>query len=228
MNSRKKFDGWLLDISTFRDGVILWVKSTKEQKVLKIYEVFHPEFFAVPKISVGNDLERLKHILQQNHNVNKVRICEKYVRLEDHKKTKILGVSAIKPSVFKKAIQEIDEIDLFTLYNTDLPIAQMYYYVNDLFPMSFCQFRVRVEKYRNRKGSITKLVSLELKDDNEKLFYDLPPLKAVWIDVKVKHQGLRPYYNDPIEHIEISMVENDENNIPRADGYYKVEDIGFK
>ncbi|MFW9946319.1 MAG: DNA polymerase domain-containing protein [Candidatus Odinarchaeota archaeon] len=221
MNSRKRFDGWLLDISTFRDGVILWVKPVKEQKVLKIYEPFHPEFFAVPKISVGNDLERLKHILQQNHNVNKVRICEKYVRLEDHKKTKILGVSTIKPSVFKKTIQEINDIDLFTLYNTDLPIAQMYYYVNDLFPMSLCQFRVRVEKSKNRKGSITRLVSLELKDDNEKLFYDLPPLKAVWIDVKVKHQGIRPYYNDPIDHIEISIVENDENNVPRADGYKK-------
>ena len=221
MNSRKKFDGWLLDISAFKDGVILWVKPVKEQKVLKIYEAFHPEFFAVPKISVGNDLERLKHILQQNHNVNKVRICEKYIRLEDHKKTQILGVSAIKPSVFKKTIQEIDDIDLFTLYNTDLPIAQMYYYVNDLFPMSFCHFRVKVEKYRNRKSSIARLVSLELKDDNEKLFYHLPPLKAVWIDVKVKHQGIRPYYNDPIDLIEISMVENDENNVPRADGYKK-------
>lgn len=219
MNSKLKFDGWLLDVSTFSDGVILWVKPVEEQKVIKIYQDFYPEFFTVPKINAGNDLERLKHIILQNHNVKKVRVCRKYVNLEDHNKTKILGVSVTKPSVFKKTIQEIDDVDLFTLYNTDLPIAQMYYYVNDLFPMSFCYFRVRVEKSRNK--TILRLVSLELRDNNEKLFYDLPPLKAVWLDVKVQHQGIRPYYSDPIEHIEISVVENDENNVPRADGYKK-------
>lgn len=215
MISKKFFDGWLLDVSTFSEGVILWVKPFREQKVIKISHDFYPEFFAVPKVSVGNNLERLKHIIQQNHNVKKVRTCNKYVKLEAQHKTQVLGVSVKKPSLFKKTIQEIDKIDLFTLYNTDLPIAQMYYYVNDLFPMSFCRFKV------NRKNNITQLVSLELKDDNEKLFYDLPPLKAVWLDVKVQYQGVRPYYNDPIDYLQISIVKNDENNVPRADGYKK-------
>ncbi|MFX1354243.1 MAG: DNA polymerase domain-containing protein, partial [Promethearchaeota archaeon] len=221
MISKKSFDGWLLDVSTFSDGVILWVKPFREQKVIKLYHDFNPEFFAVPKASVGNDFERLKHIIQQNDNVKKVRICSKYVKLEDQKKTQVLGVSVKKPSLFKKAIHEIDEIDLFTLYNTDLPIAQMYYYVNDLFPMSFCHFRTKADKLRKKQSPIIQLVSLELKDDNEKLFYDLPPLKAVWLEVKVQYQGIRPYYNDPLDYIEISIVENDENNVPRADGYKK-------
>ncbi|MFX1526261.1 MAG: DNA polymerase domain-containing protein [Promethearchaeota archaeon] len=215
----KIFDGWLLDVSTFSEGVILWVKPFKEQKVIKLYHDFCPEFFAVPEASAGNDLERLKHIIQQNHNVKKVRICDKYVKLEDQNKTQVLGVSVKKPSLFKKTIQEIDEIDLFTLYNTDLPIAQMYFYVNDLFPMSFCHFKIK--RTRNKRGYLTKLVSLELKDNNEKLFYDLPPLKAVWIDIKVQYEGIRPYYNDPLDSIQISIVENDENNVPRADGYKK-------
>lgn len=221
MTSKRSIDGWLLDISTFSNGVILWVKPLREQKVIKLYHDFCPEFFAVPKISVGNDLERLKVIIQQNHNVKKVRICNKYVKLEDQNKAQVLGVSVKKPSLFKNTIQEIDKIDLFTLYNTDLPIAQMYYYVNDLFPMSFCHFKVKVSKSKNKKSYINQLLSLELKDDNEKLFYELPPLKAVWLDVKVQYQGIRPYYNDPIDYIQISIVENDENNVPRADGYKK-------
>jgi len=219
--SKKSFDGWLLDVSTFSDGVILWIKPFREQKVITLYHDFYPEFFAVPKASVGNDFERLKHIIQQNDNVKKVRICSKYVKLEDQIKTQVLGVSVKKPSLFKKTIQEIDKIDLFTLYNTDLPIAQMYYYVNDLFPMSFCHFRTKADKFRKKRSPIIQLVSLELKDDNEKLFYDLPPLKAVWLEVKVNYQGIRPYYNDPLDYIEISIVENDENNVPRADGYKK-------
>jgi len=215
------FNGWLLDVSTYSEGVILWVKTAKEQKVIRIYHQFNPEFFAAPKDDVGNDLKRMQYILTQNENVKKVRICEKYVKLEDHEKTKVLGVAVEKPSVFKKTIKEIDKIGLFTLYNTDLPITQMYFYVNDLFPMSFCQFTIKVEKGNSKKTNILRLVSIELKDDNEKLFYDLPPLRAVWLDVKINYQGIKPYYNDPISYAEISIVQNDEDNVPRADGYKK-------
>ena len=221
MDSQNVFDGWLLDVSTFSEGVILWVKTSKEQKVIKIYQEFCPEFFAVPRNEVGNDLKRLKYILTQNLNVKEVRICEKYAKLEDHKKTKVLGVTVTKPSVFKKTIKEVDRIGLFILHNTDLPITQMYFYVNDIFPMSFCRFKVKIEKGKDKRSNILRLVSLDLQDDNEKLFYDLPPLKAVWLDVKIQYQGIRPYYNDPISHAEISIVENDESNVPRADGYIK-------
>ena len=220
MDSQTTFDGWLLDVSTYSEGVILWVKTAKEQKVIRIYHQFNPEFFAAPKDDVGNDLKRMQYILTQNENVKKVRICEKYVKLEDPEKTKVLGVSIEKPSVFKKTIKEIDKIGLFTLYNTDLPIAQMYFYVNDLFPISFCCFKIKIEN-SGRNTQFLRLVSIDLQDDNEKLFYDLPPLRAVWLDVKINYQGIKPYYNDPISYVEISIVQNDEDNVPRADGYKK-------
>jgi len=222
LDYQDQFDGWLLDISTYINGVILWVKKAKEQKVVKIFHDFHPEFFAVPKRHVGKDYKRLKEILKSHHNVKDVRICEKYVKLEEHEKTKILGVSVARPSVFKKTIKEIDEIGLFTLYNTDLPISQMYFYVNDLFPMSLCSFKVKLEKKKKADRHLMRLISLELKDDNEVLFYDLPPLKAVWLDIKIQQRGMRSYYNDPLAYAEISIVEKDEKaNIPRADGQRK-------
>lgn len=215
----ENFDGWLLDISTYANGVIFWVKTITEEKIVKIYSEFFPEFFAVPKKGVGYDLNQLSTILMQNANVKAVRTCEKYVKLEDYEKTNLLGVSVEKPSLFKATIEEIDKLDLFTLYNTDLPISQMFFYVNDLFPMSRCQFKVKV---KNEKGKQKKyLVSFILNDDNEKLFYDLPPLKAIWLDVKVQQRGMRSYYNDPLAYAEISIVENDEENVPRADGYKK-------
>jgi len=215
----ENFDGWLLDVSTNANGVIFWVKTMTEEKIVKIYSDFCPEFFAVPKKSVGYDLNQLKSILMQNPNVKNVRICEKYVKLEDHEKTKLLGVSVEKPSVFKATIEEIDKLDIFTLYNTDLPISQMFFYMNDLFPMSRCQFKVKIKKEKGKQEM--HLVSFILNDDNEKLFYELPPLKAIWLDVKVQQRGMRPYYNDPLAYAEISIVENDEENVPRADGYKK-------
>jgi len=221
LNFQEQFDGWLFDVSTSSNGVILWVKTVKEQKIVKIYHDFFPEFFAVPKKHMGKDFKRLKSILQSHHDVKSVRICEKYVKLEDHTKTKIFGVSVAKPSVFKKTIKAIDKIDLFTLYNTDLPIAQMYFYVNDLFPMSFCSFKVKFEKNKKAGEDSMQLVSVDLKDDNEKLFYDLPPLKSVWLDIKVDQHGMRSYFNDPLVYAEVSIVENDENNVPRADGQKK-------
>jgi len=219
---QEKFDGWLLDVSTCSKGVILWVKTIKKQKILRIFHEFSPEFFAVPKKHTGKDFKRLINILHSHPNVKSVRICEKYVKLEDDKKTKIFAVSVVKPSLFKKTIKAIDEIGLFTLYNTDLPISQMYFYVNDLFPMSFCGFQVSIEKKEKGKKYQMRLLSLELKDDNEELFYDLPPLKAVWLDIKIQKSGIRTYYNDPLAYAEISIVEKDtKNNIPRADGVKK-------
>lgn len=218
---QEQFDGWLLDVSTHGNGVILWVKTVKEQKIVKIFHDFCPEFFAVPRKHAGKDFKRLKQILESHDNVSSVRTCEKYVKLEDHEKSTIFSVSVAKPSVFKKTIREVDEIGLFTLYNIDIPIAQMYFYVNDLFPMSLCGFRVKLEKKKD-EGHFLSLISLELKDDNEKLFYDLPPLKAVWLDIKIQHQGIRTYYNDPLAYVEVSIVEKDEKaNIPRADGQRK-------
>ncbi len=210
-----------MDVSTYGKGVIHWVKTIPEGEIVRIYGEFHPEFFAVPKSHVGSDLSRLKHILLQNGNVKAVRICEKYVKLEDHEKRRILGVSVVRPSVFKQTISEVDKLSLFTLYNTDLPIAQMYFYVNDLFPMSQCEFEVEKRTNKRRNAESMHLVSLTLKDDNEELYYELPPLKAVWLDVTIQKSGIRYYYNDPLESVSISVVENDENNIPRADGYKK-------
>jgi len=219
---QEKFDGWLLDVSTCSEGVILWVKTVKEQKIVKIFHEFSPEFFAVPKKHTGKDFKRLINILNSHPDVKSVRICEKYVKLEDPQKTKIFAVSVVKPSLFKKTIKAIDEIGLFTLYNTDLPISQMYFYVNDLFPMSLCGFQVSIEKEKKPNKYQIRLLSLELNDDNEKLFYDLPPLKAVWLDIKIQKSGIRSYYNDPLAYAEISIVEKDaKNNIPRADGVRK-------
>ena len=217
---QEQFDGWLLDVSTCSDGVILWVK--KGEKIIKIFQKFYPEFFAVPKKNLNGDFKRLKGIIKNHPSVEHVRMCEKYVKLEDHKKTKVLGVSVSKPSLFRKCIKEVNEIGYFTLFNTDLPISQMFFYVNDLFPMSFCSFEVEIEKNKKDQSDIMRLLSLDLKDDNEELFYALPPLRAVWLDIKIQRQGLRSYYNDPLAYVEISIVEKDtQNNIPRADGLRK-------
>jgi DNA polymerase elongation subunit (family B) len=220
-------EGWLLDVSTFKEGVIFWVKPIDGSRTIKIFGKYSPEFYAVPKKSTGGDVKRLKQIILQNPSVKSVRVCEKYVTLEDHKKVKVLGVSVVKPSLFKRIIKEVDELDLFTLYNTDLPLSQMFFYEKDLFPMSRGVFTVNVRIQNGKKRMY--LVSLELKDNNEELFYDLPPLKAVWLDISVQHDGLRPYLNEPIAYAEISIVENDKDNVPRADGYQKqkiVIDLG--
>jgi len=88
--------------------------------------------------------------------------------------------------------------------------------------MSLCSFKVRIERDKSNHSGSMRLISLNLKDDNEELFYDLPPLRAVWLDIKIQQRGIRPYYNDPLAYAEISIVEKDErNNIPRADGLRK-------
>jgi DNA polymerase-2 len=213
-----QFKGWLLDVSTCSKGVLLWVK--KGNKILKLFQDFSPEFYAVPKKNIGTDFKRLKQILESHSEVKHVRICEKYVKLEDHEKTKLFGIAVLKPSAFKRTAKQIDESGIFILYNTDLPISQMYFYVNDLFPFSYCSFTVKIKKNKEARSNELLLISIESMDDNEILFYELPPLKAVWLDIKIQQEGIRRYYNEPLAYAEISIVEKDKkNNIPRADGF---------
>ncbi len=222
LQEQTEFEGWLLDVSTTKGGVVLWVKRANDKEIIEVFQDYYPEFFAVPRNHMAYDLKRGQSLLKDHPNVRNVRICKKYVNLEDHKKTKIFGVSVIDPSLFKKTIEEIKKLDLFTLYNTDLPISQMYFYVNDLFPFAYCHFSIEYLKKQN----IPKLISLELKDGNEELFYDLPPLKAVWLEIKVQQKDIKPYFNEPLAYAVISIIENDRNwNVPRADGAVKKKHI---
>ncbi len=221
MYSQEDFYGWLLDATTYKNGMLLWVKTTKEKKIISIHQDFCPEFFAVPKSGTGKNPAILMQVLKSHSNVKSVRTCEKYVNLEDQTKSKIFGVRVEKPSLFKVTIKEIEGIDLFTLYNTDIPISQMYFYENDLFPMAFCHFKVAIDKNKTSIKEPIRLLSLKLMDNNEDLYYNLPPLKAIWLDVSIRKKGLRPYFNDPLRYAEISVIEQDETGIPRADGRRK-------
>ncbi|MBN1802141.1 MAG: hypothetical protein JW891_11575 [Candidatus Lokiarchaeota archaeon] len=221
MAFQEDFYGWLLDATTSGDGMLLWVKLIKEKKNVLLHHDFHPEFFAVPKSGIGKDFTTLKQVLMSHPGVKSVRTCDKYISLEDQTKSTVFGVRIEKPSLFKSTTKEIGEIDLFTLYNIDIPISQMYFYENDLFPMAFCRFKVALNKKGLDSKEYIRLISLDLMDNNEKLYYELPPLKAIWLDVNIRKKGLRPYFNDPLICTEISIVEQDESGIPRADGKRK-------
>ena len=222
MGIKEEFTGWLLDVSTTDGGVYLWVKRSEDQEVMRIFHEFKPEFFAVPRNRLSYDIKRMNSILKDHPQISSVRVCKKYISLDDHKKSKVFGISVKSPSEFKSTIGEVRELDLFTLYNTDLPISQMYFYVNDLFPLAFCHFKIK----SNTDERPPQLSSIELRDDNKKLFYDLPPLTAVWLDIKVQQSGLKPNFNEPLAYAEVSIIEKDEEwNVPSADGTKKKKTI---
>lgn len=218
MTEIKNFYGWILDVTTYASGIILWVKIKKENQVVQIKSEFQPEFFAVPKKGrFGSDFPRLKQILKSHPNIVRARLCSKYVSIDDCEKRMIFGVSVKNSSVFKSTIKDIEKLDYFTLYNTDIPIAQMYFYVNSLFPMALCCFSVSLGE-----NNEMHLLSYELKDNNEDLFYETPPLRAVWLEIKVQQKGLRPQFNEPMAYAEIGIVENERKaDMPRADSPIK-------
>ncbi|TXT55543.1 MAG: putative DNA polymerase (Inactivated B2-family) [Promethearchaeota archaeon] len=222
LQEETEFEGWILDASTTEGGMILWVKREKTQDILQIFDEYHPEFFAVPCSPLEDDLKYLHSLLKDHPNITAVRICQKYVTLDDHEKTPTFGISVVSPSVFHKVINEVNELALFTLYNTDLPVTQMYFYRHDLFPFSFCHFKISFTE----RHKLPQLVQLDIRDDNEKLFYELPPLNAIWLEIKVQQRDIKPYFNEPLAYATISIIENDKNwNVPRADGAIKEKRI---
>lgn len=201
-----EIDAWILDITVHHTGMLLWLK-TRSGRTIRAIAPFKPSFYAVhhfyrswkDKGKVNESYLPFIHSLKKNHLISNVSIVSRRIKAEDVEESLVIQIMVDNPKNFKKVTKQVREMNSFTLYNADIPLAQMYLYETELFPMAFCRFKGKWAK------NIFNLESINLQDSTDSIYYDLPQLKAVWIDIFSNSPHLERMHTDPIQEISISV-----------------------
>ena len=200
------FDAWIIDVMVHEKGILLWLKKKNGVVVRAIYE-FHPSFYIIPikqvsddKITSNNvDYRKFITAIKAHPQIKSATICKRRVKAEDSQFSQVIRIQVDSPFKFKKTIHQIQELERFNFYNIDIPLTQMFFYNTGLFPFAFCSFEL--------KKSQTDLIvhSIVLKDSNESILYDFPPLRVIWLEIEVEQSGLRKKRTDRLKNCKLTV-----------------------
>lgn len=182
-----KIEGWILDAGINQDFVQLWIKMENGKVVPALYR-FYPSFYAQFKESTSS-FDYVNAMISQHENIIEIERCKKFVYVYDNLKSDVFKIKVDSPRNFKKTIKDLEKTDQFNLYNTDVPVAQMFFYEMDLFPMGLCEFELEMigtktpkklpKGYPKSPKELPKIKNIILKDSNEAIFYKTPTLKII-------------------------------------------------
>lgn len=127
----QKIEGWLFDVDELGTHVALWVYTT-EGRLVKLTDEFHPPF------CVSGEREALKQLTAQLYRKGWVTGGRWVERTEfwSGKTLTALELFVTDASFLSKLRTFASSLDQqFQFYNLDIPVAQYYLYLRDLFPL---------------------------------------------------------------------------------------------
>ena len=183
-------EGWLFDLyPTPEGGMIVWL-ITRDGRSVRLLDSWHPSIYAWAKNSANiTSLLRNQPLLDVE-----TAIDYKYVSPSDFERSRVLRLTFRRSRDIGPFLRRINPMSLIEtrLFNVDVPVAQLYLYEKNLFPLAF------VNAYTRGDG-----VSWELLDDADACQYEMPPLKGANITLQIRKSGKVPTFNDPLESITV-------------------------
>src|SRR6267143_5207101 len=171
--------GWLLDLYTESPGkMVVWLKLEDRW---------------APSIFVAYDSERDLADLEKGRgrDFSWSRRVMKLERATDRSESEVLELvvdDAKKLAPLAESVERSRPFGAYRLYNVDVPPEQMYLYENDLFPLAYCEVAETPDG-----------LSWDIQDDIWSCKYEVPTLRSVSIDVRIRKAGRMAKVNDPIE-----------------------------
>ncbi len=179
--------GWLFDVYTLDDKIILWIKNKKIHRLEKQW---------TPCLYVASDRYKLDKLRKNPKIISLVKNYEwvnKIEKVSDIEESKVLKFTVKKSSDLirlGKTIEELDKFGVYRLYNVDVPPAQSFMYENNLFPLG---------KYNIQD---TWMPQSDITETN----YTLPVFTKINLQVNVKPTRKIPKFSDKIQSIQINDV----------------------
>jgi DNA polymerase elongation subunit (family B) len=196
-NSFIKLDpirGWLLDVYPCGPNeMALWIIAENGERT-RLVDKF------IPKIYVSGSHSNLKSLSEKirgSRSVAGLRFVEKCADFMEAGKKKVLQVDITdyrRTSFFARKVLRLGGYELFHLYNVDVPVSQAYLYEKDLFPLA----KVMVTDLGNR-------LSYDILDSVEKVDYEIPPLRFVWLNVIIKKKAPIQQFTDEIDSLSLEF-----------------------
>src|SRR5229473_4274290 len=164
----KSLQGWILDLYPNQNGMTLWLID-RNQSHYRLTDSFAPAFYVS---GPEERLVQLRDAAQRKTTELRTRFTER-TDLWLNAARQVLEVSVLRPSNFIGWGRWVHKLDSkLQLYNSDLMVASLYCWEKRLFPLSFVEVEVDDE---------AKVLSIECRDDEWALDYEMPPLKIMQI-----------------------------------------------
>jgi len=196
-NSFIKLDpirGWLLDVYPCGPNeMVIWIIAENGERVRLVDKYTH-------KIYISGTYSNLKSLSEKiggSRSVAGLRFVEKCADFMEVRNKKVLEVDIAdyrRTLFFARKILRFGGYEHFHLYNVDVPVSQAYLYEKDLFPLA----RVMVTDLGNR-------LSYENLDSVEKVDYEIPPLRSIWLNVSIKKKTPIQQLTDEIDSISLEL-----------------------
>ena len=168
----------------------VWIK-TEDGGCLRITDKWSPFFYVSGPTE--EDLTRLTWYLPPNNIAAEYEFAEKFLRLQDDKRSKVLKVTVpdtLTLQSLTNAIWRLGDYGKYRLWNVDIPPSQTYLYDRDLFPLAYVEATVASEG-----------VCWKLMDQAESVEYQVPPLKIATLKVEIDKEGVLPSFDDPLSKV---------------------------
>lgn len=164
---------WLFDILPQKNDVLsYWI--TQDQKTIQCYlKQVYASMYAVP--TSNTSLEYIYSSLLSHPDIVNIRTVKKRVSIHDKQYTPVLEFQIPLNVNKQKFVHEIRDIFPLEFYNIDLSDFQYLYQQTGLFP--FCKTSLVIDATRT-------IQSFEVIDQLTAFNYDLPPVKAVQLDIE--------------------------------------------
>ncbi|MHA1145802.1 MAG: DNA polymerase domain-containing protein [Candidatus Helarchaeota archaeon] len=177
--------GWLLDLNVDHKGITLWV--LKENRTMERVQSDYVPVFHVHSKS----LRDLKRSIASHPHVESVDFVRKRVDINDTRKRLVLEVRCDSITRFRKVVSDLERVDACRLFDIDIPLSQRFLYHHDLFPLAFGE-------YSTSNG---RLSTVSLLDSQEKIEYDLPPVRVLRMAIKTKSEFIVPRFSDELASV---------------------------
>ncbi|MHA1895717.1 MAG: DNA polymerase domain-containing protein [Candidatus Helarchaeota archaeon] len=182
---------FLLDVNVEKNGIALWIVD-KNGYSRKVHVDYVPPFYLYSK-----DILELERGLRSHDNIKEINVVSKFIHIKDLTKTRVLEVKADVIQNVKRVIRDIVKLKNCKIFNIDIPLSQLFLYEKDLFPFAR-------GVYKNNEK-----LSIELKDDQRAIDYDIPPLKILKLSAIMHSSGPIMKFSDPLKAILLDI--NDES-----------------
>ena len=190
--------------------MVVWIKR-KNGRCIRLVDDWSP-FFYVSAPS-EEDLNRLRWYLPQDDIAAEYEFAERFVRLQDSERSKVLRVTvpdADSLRFFARMIWRLGEYGKYRLWNVDIPLSQMYLYGRNLFPLAYVQATIT-------DGG----VSWRLMDSAENVEYPIPSLKIATLKIDIDKERSIPSFEDPISKVLLKI----DDELVTIDSDYEGEKI---
>jgi len=183
--------GWILDLYTESPGkMVVWLKL-EDGETRRLVDRWAPSIFAAS--DSRRDLADLEK--GRGRDFSWSRRVMKLERATDKSESEVLELvvdDAKKLAPLAESVERSRPFGTYRLYNVDVPPEQMYLYENDLFPLAYCEVAETPDG-----------LSWDIQDDIWSCKYEVPTLRSVSIDVRIRKAGRMAKVNDPIESISL-------------------------